>query len=404
MSGFEAVELPSLKLFLSVDIVGSTKLKDQVNHSKLLSTYEDRLQGIAGLKKHIPELANMKGDWDAELIQAILSDKSRENADWATILENQFKEFHSAFIDDYSKKYATPVDQLISITDNCIWKCLGDEVIYYFDITDIKQIHFLCYAFLTTLRRFDKSAREKQSSPTGGKVMRMKGVGWLAGFPIRNRGVEFPGQGGKKDFLGPDVDIGFRLGKHSYPGFMVVSLDLAYMLGDVQTNSQLLGHIVGWSRLQGVWDENPYPIIWIAPPDYNKKIDYEDLKTWAAFDNPYAKEWKKIKDGGARTFKEMKDLHDEIGKIREELPPSLGLIPPYIYNGTAADMHDSHQKIHKILSALSPGAGGLQDEKDPEAQEAGAGTDESKLIEKMTKKVEELTTNPPSSDTPGYPA
>ena len=67
-----------------------------------------------------------------------------------------------------------------------------------------------------------------------------------------------------EDFLGPDIDIGFRLGPHVAANVLAVSAELAFILLDHEDSMGLSGRlrIVGYKQLKGVWRGRPYPIIW----------------------------------------------------------------------------------------------------------------------------------------------
>ena len=64
------------------------------------------------------------------------------------------------------------------------------------------------------------------------------------------------------DFLGLEIDIGFRLASLTHPGRVIVSIDTA----DLISASRLISipvrlHHVGWVQLKGVLSGVPYPVI-----------------------------------------------------------------------------------------------------------------------------------------------
>lgn len=67
------------------------------------------------------------------------------------------------------------------------------------------------------------------------------------------------------DFIGPDIDIGFRTSHFAHERLLLVSAGLAYLLLGQARASQAVDRylkIVSFQRLKGVWDDRPYPIIW----------------------------------------------------------------------------------------------------------------------------------------------
>jgi hypothetical protein len=67
------------------------------------------------------------------------------------------------------------------------------------------------------------------------------------------------------DFIGPEIDIGFRISKFAHRGVLLISCGLAYLLlQQSRTTDQIAKHlkIVHYERLKGVWGGRLYPIIW----------------------------------------------------------------------------------------------------------------------------------------------
>ena len=243
------------------------------------------------------------------------------------------------------------------------------------------------------LREFDRRAVEKKG------IIRLKGTGWLAGFPIRNRQIQFRGpklfepdmaEGGdeqgfalrgcpdssnchkpgncpkfqeypypRTDYLGPDIDVGFRLGAHSHPGLMVASMELAELLGKIPKSlQQVRGTIVGWQVLKGVWDGNPYPVVWVTLPE-NWDTEYEGQFTeWSKDEKGFVKKWLSDSKTGLR---QIKHLAERIDTTRSSLPESLGVVAPYIVGDPESNaMPKEHDLIWKIIKSLYLGDRGPQ--------------------------------------------
>ena len=304
---FEGSEL---RLFLSMDLAGSTALKNESNHAKLYETYQRRKQDLDGLREEGHIDTKFPIDDSTACIHAILHDYSQEDSDWARILESQFDAFHV----DFKRTLAQVDAQLVdSKFDDHLWKIQGDELIYSFVVHNPEEVHSLVYAFLKVIRRNDQAITRPAERKK--KVLRPKGCAWTAGFPIRNRELTVFD---RKDFLGPDIDIGFRLGKHTYPGFVVASLDLADILGQANRIQQLRGMIVDWQILQGVWNEEPYPIIWVTLPSNDELVSvaYEPFHLSETMIKRPVVAWQAT----GKKVEELKQLRGNLASIRKRLP------------------------------------------------------------------------------------
>ncbi len=83
------------------------------------------------------------------------------------------------------------------------------------------------------------------------------------------------------DFVGLDIDIGFRGAGYSWSKKLQVSLDLAYMLSSCDDRYLKFLKILKRKRLKGVWSERAYPIIWFDPiwaeEDWDLDVYKEEL-------------------------------------------------------------------------------------------------------------------------------
>lgn len=253
---------PCIKLFLSVDIAGSTKLKNTNNYYQIQQFCEEHVT--------IEKILAPDSQFTSENIyEKICEDETHQ--DWSRIIQKCFDDFNTRFNGKLnSKPTANPIFP---------WKMAGDELIYCIDVDSRTDVHKYLIAFFRTLRFFDKQYLEK------GSYIRLKGAAWTAGFPIRNRIMtpitypELPEQCTSEplcklnlqDYMGPEIDIGFRIGKYTFPGIIVVSLELAYILVDSQLKrvkeiERLRVVDTGWEELKGVWEGNKYPILWLYLP------------------------------------------------------------------------------------------------------------------------------------------
>lgn len=232
-----------LRLFLSVDMVGSTEFK-----------------------------ARFSG---------------QESDGWLPIFRTFFTQFPLmmagqigfAFLDDP----ATPAID--------VWKVMGDEVLFTADPASADEMTAILLAVLRTMRLYE--ARHFGDLP-----LRLKGTAWLAELDGPNIRVEIPelssGAGAHFDFIGPDIDLGFRVTKFARPGVMAVSLDVLEAILASEAGGAAGLYLLGREALKGVMFGQPYPMVWLhdadAPlPFLPWEIDRDPLMAQAARSGPTAR-------------------------------------------------------------------------------------------------------------------
>ncbi|MCQ2587643.1 MAG: hypothetical protein MJ174_05965 [Treponema sp.] len=313
-----------IKLFLSVDIFGSTKLKGAHNYSTILErcTSESNIINklIRDPKKKISEKRIFQLNKDLIIYQ-----------DWSKIITDLFLDFNTEFF-----KYLESDEEVYP------WKFAGDELIYCFDVTRHKDVYLYTLAFYKALRSIDCKYKET-------KLIRLKGSAWTAGFPVRNRIIETPipslfmknGNGTFSnfpyphiDYIGPEMDIGFRIGKNTYPGIIVISLELAYLLlGKKLVDSEIEEfkvYNVGWEPLKGVWNDKKYPVLWLQLPDtYNKskELYYKLYNFWDREENHLLKNFDRALSGDKTEYIIIQDnIIDIISELNESI---TNIVIPY---------------------------------------------------------------------------
>jgi hypothetical protein len=82
------------------------------------------------------------------------------------------------------------------------------------------------------------------------------------------------------DFIGPDIDIGFRISHFAHQGLLLVGAGLAYLLcrEEGKHGADRRMRIVSFEHLKGVWNDRPYPIIWYTDDwtDVADKFHYDE--------------------------------------------------------------------------------------------------------------------------------
>ncbi|MBL9143134.1 MAG: hypothetical protein JNM99_05570 [Verrucomicrobiaceae bacterium] len=214
---FDELLRPKLRLFLSVDIVGSTSFKHQ-------QTKEPGPRWVFSFLSFYQSFHQI-------LDTAVLPAKPAR-----------------------SKRIASSVNLPL------LWKALGDELIFVVELRQRHEAaHYLC--------AFRRALQETQSNwYQSAERMQFKGTAWLAGFPLGNVEVPFDEMPDRKaplpDFIGPQIDAGFRLKEHATPRKIVLSADLAYLLVKAGSPGMDL-FFDGDQSLKGILHGKPYPLIWL---------------------------------------------------------------------------------------------------------------------------------------------
>jgi len=145
-----------------------------------------------------------------------------------------------------------------------VWKVMGDEVVFVAEPKSGEEVTLFLTALLRTMRLYE--ARHFTEMP-----LRLKGTAWLADFDGQNIEIEIPelsGEGGAHlDYIGPDIDLGFRISKFARQGAMVVSLEVAEVVLAASNAAQAAFYMMGREPLKGVMFGRAYPILWMRDAD-----------------------------------------------------------------------------------------------------------------------------------------
>ena len=115
------------------------------------------------------------------------------------------------------------------------------------------------------------------------------------------------------EFMGNDIDAGFRIKQFTYSRQLVLSFELAYLINKIISHEESknveLIHM-GYKALNGIWHDRPYPIIWYYDKSY-KKVDFlQSLPYDAETDNSLIKDYG-LKHSCRYNFKK-KELFEKI--------------------------------------------------------------------------------------------
>lgn len=167
-----------------------------------------------------------------------------------------------------------------------VWKYVGDEVIFYKKLEGgLEEIEYLIKSAYEIIKLVPKELGKSESESID--IIYAKGTLWGANITkgkeshsikrenliidVNDESLDSDSRLSMKDFIGPDIDLGFRLAKHSRKNELVVSLDLTYLLQKGLESCSILENfrIIKLEALKGIWNGRKYPIIW-----------YRDDESW----------------------------------------------------------------------------------------------------------------------------
>ncbi len=142
-----------------------------------------------------------------------------------------------------------------------VWKVMGDEVVFVTRPASPEELTSILIALLRTMTLYEE--RHLTELP-----LRLKGTAWLADFKGQNIEIEIPelssGEtGAHLDFIGPDIDLGFRVTRFARAGCMALSLDVVEQVLQASNAAAAALYLVGAEPLKGILFGRPYPIIWM---------------------------------------------------------------------------------------------------------------------------------------------
>ncbi|WP_394897198.1 NUDIX hydrolase [Clostridium paraputrificum] len=192
-----------------------------------------------------------------------------------------------------------------------VWKLIGDEILFYKKVNDPRELFYNIKAIYYTMDNFyDELCNSDNFCDNRKNIIKpnidVKASVWIAKCTANESGKDnyiylnalsnnqdssmILGQDFKQmDFLGPDIDEGFRIGKYCSRKKVTISAKLAYIIyylaeekdifSDLDKKSiNELFKIVYYTKLRGIWDERLYPIIFYTHKwnDKDELFNYDD--------------------------------------------------------------------------------------------------------------------------------
>lgn len=238
---------------------------------------------------------------------------------WAQVLNLMFKEIKN--------------EVQIKIPGSEMWRILGDEVIFIKKVSDekslcehVNKIFDTVISIIFKLKEGKFFQDEDYNLMKLQNILSLKATAWIAAISnvgdinndvileedIDNIFEKYQSQNGHQifEFLGNDIDTGFRVAQQSQDGRLAISFELAYLISR-ETESLSCLHIITYKKLKGVWKNRLYPIIWYHNPktylkNYEREINLEESFDFDACDE-------------SELIKEYYDNRESKGKIIRDI-------------------------------------------------------------------------------------
>jgi hypothetical protein len=150
------------------------------------------------------------------------------------------------------------------------WKMIGDEILFYLRVDSEGELYNSpknTFDVLTECIKFLNNISNAKS------YLSVKATIWAASasdFKDTEKNkiiIERDFDNDVLDFLGSDIDIGFRISEYALNAILVVEAKLACLLTKLETkmeNEHISNYmrIVSYEQMKGVWDNRYYPIVW----------------------------------------------------------------------------------------------------------------------------------------------
>lgn len=222
-----------------------------------------------------------------------------------------------------------------------LWRVLGDEIIFFVTIRNEEEIYSAIDAIYDILvmsniklrnEKFFENINEEFSDKEidwmkKSNILAVQSAAWLAIILNGDNSLFSPYDNIFKkyrisdsqqinEFLGQDIDTGFRIKKETQDRRLIVSVELAKILSDKTEYLSRL-NIITYKSLKGVWQNRLYPIIWyhdsiVSGVSFEDSFYYDET-TYSQLSKEYF--LNREKDEGDLTSYMFLDVHKALEKI-----------------------------------------------------------------------------------------
>ena len=325
----------------------------------------------------------------------------------STVWIRTFRTFYTQFLSTFRSSYIEFCEENGECTAfkekiPKLWKTIGDEAVFVNKVESFFQLFAYVHAFDRALQLY----KQLLESNTETASLGVKANGWLASFPWPNQTIAMEdsedagfedalpdeddeagadADPGRYEFLGPGIDSGFRIATNSTAGFFTLSPALAYALCRANTNrdySKFRCDIEyrGVNTLKGVLSGESYPIVGLNTERNEDRVKLRRLQNTLEGVTPSSDD-------------QMIEYLEEFIKFHKiEMPPlelngvdSRVVVPDFYTNRFVPDWESLSRDLELREANLDESAeiDGSHDEVRPEGSTTFA--DLLKELEKLTK-------------------
>ena len=204
------------------------------------------------------------------------------------------------------------------LVSSFLWRVIGDETVFVLRISSQKELYSaiddifeVTQGIANSLKsgKFFETIEDQSLRDTEIEILKsqntlsIKSAAWIAAIndnltsPYDNITFNYSTSTQNtsiKEFLGKDIDAGFRLKEYTQDRRLAISFELACFLSEPQKQHNL--HIMDYVKLKGVWNNALYPVIWyyndklaknyqVEPSDKSKTIPFNDSFRYDEADN-----------------------------------------------------------------------------------------------------------------------
>lgn len=263
-------------VFISLDLTNSTKFKNKqpILWKKVISTFYDVVFETYGVNQYQALLKNLRNEINVEFWKFV--------GDEVLLYANVYNRIE---LYDVVKSTDEAVKKIIELISKKLGKFYGCERI-------------------CSESNYSSECPVRSASPSSCKMddilktsLGVKATAWLAlcGKNDESRNIihvtssatEGLFQNKTFDFLGPEIDEGFRIAKYAVKNRVVVSPFLAKAIcsaesedDDISTIAEQRFVIVSYQKLKGIWADRFFPIImyFSSPKDIYAQFEYDEIE------------------------------------------------------------------------------------------------------------------------------
>ncbi|MFV1980927.1 MAG: hypothetical protein ACC655_07220 [Rhodothermia bacterium] len=176
---------------------------------------------------------------------------SEEDDGWLDAFEKFFRLTPLRFLGRVAQAFMAQPE----IPDTSVWRVLGDETIFIARPRSPMEVQQIIIAFLRTIHDCNETIMSEYE-------LGVRGCVWAAQMSGRNRAIHIPEMHASYlDYLGPDVDTGFRISGFADAGEVSFSYNVLKALESLPPNDLLRFRSLGTKVLKGVITHEPYPVV-----------------------------------------------------------------------------------------------------------------------------------------------